>query len=1211
MTNRERGLPPLPEEDLALLKNYVASQGLPEQVEAITSDAPLTVVGAGAGTGKTWTLAWRFVWTVLTREDVRRTLTLTFTEKAASEMRRRIAALLSDLEPALAPSTELSRRRAAALASLDQAYISTIHGFGARVIGEAGLSLPVEPSLRLVGDPEANEFWRELTGALDRLDAEWFCWGMDRGYGAAARGLLNDPGAADVVNCWRPEGVADFARSFESMMSDFGETPESILAKLDSPDERALELLRQNLGAEFARLADCWTEGFDVDPARCGGTGDFVARFAAFRNRWNARGFANEADCREFVFDAADTVKNARGKLADALAEAMGVKLADWRRDAEALRVFERLLADGWSADELKLRALLIRFGWLCWRKWQAYKASRGGVTFSDLIALAGQALERDESYAARFSEVLVDEFQDTNDQQDALLRAVRRAGGARLFAVGDLKQSIYRFRHAEPAIFERYISAAKNGGGRYVSLSVSFRSGEKVLDAVNGRFEKIWKDRLGAELNQPYEALRSPRGLARAAAWIDERQRTELPVCERLLEEFQRDEEGETLESAAAVRDRLALRLALRLCELRGGEAKVWDRDRLRPVRWGDMAVLTPTRSSYENLQRAFSLCGVPAAFTGGRSFYARPEIRDACALCAFLADPRDRTALAGFLCSPFSGLPLAEAQALLPLLGRGEPLETLAEHWPAPAAKLAALARQAMLEGPSAALASLLARGDCLKNVHPKRRASALANLRRAVTLLEEYEAGVAPSPAGVAAYLRSALRRGAADPEAGAEAGGDTVNVMTIHASKGLEFPLVAVFGLEHGGRAGAREKGVVPSRHLLAAAPRFPDGWPEGDCLLGKVHARLDERAEYEERQRLYYVALTRARDGLILCGLMPGREKSAEKDRSLLSIERVGGELVPASGEVSPREAEAWLRRNTAAAHEKAALGVDVPLTAFRPRALRRVSATSHALWSLCPAAWRLSFRQNLDLSWNAGEGESLREASGGAELGDVAHWILSKWDFSDDDYRRILGLRDGHLRPEFRRVWRDPASRRDLENFLHNFHSPGGEKLLARLRRALAEGTLAREYPFKVRLGPVDLIGAVDAFWIENDAAGRPARLCVRDYKTARLPRDPLRRRWMDDFYARQLQFYALALRRQRPEFAPLALDLALWNLRGGAEQKLEALDAGAEKTLEAALLAQASQAASGPWPPDRSRCAGCAYARACVFRGHGDPLET
>ena len=255
-----------------------------------------------------------------------------------------------------------------------------------------------------------------------------------------------------------------------------------------------------------------------------------------------------------------------------------------------------------------------------------------------------------------------------------------------------------------------------------------------------------------------------------------------------------------------------------------------------------------------------------------------------------------------------------------------------------------------------------------------------------------------------------------------------------------------------------------------------------------------------------------MALTRARDGLILCGLMPGGEKRAEKDRSLLSIERAGGEFVPAPGEVSRREADAWLRRNTAGAREKAAPGADVPLTVLRPRALRSVSATSHALWSLCPAAWRLSFRQNLDLSWSAGEGETLHEAPGGAELGNVAHWILSKWDFSDGDYRRILGLRDGHLRPEFRRVWRDPASRRELERFLRNFHSPDGEKLLARLRRALAEGTLAREYPFKVRLGPVDLVGVVDVFWIESDA-GRPSRLCVRDYKTARLPKDPLRRR--------------------------------------------------------------------------------------------------
>ena len=206
------GLPPLDAADLALLRDHVASLGLPAQVEAITSDAPLTVVSAGAGTGKTWTLAWRFVWTALTRTDVRNILTLTFTEKAASEMRSRIAALLAELEPELSSSQELSRRRAAASAALDQAYISTLHGFGARVIGEAGLSLPVEPSLRLLSDPEAEEFWGELSGALDRLDDEWFCARMDEAFSSSARELLNSAEAAQAVSLWGAENVAAFAR---------------------------------------------------------------------------------------------------------------------------------------------------------------------------------------------------------------------------------------------------------------------------------------------------------------------------------------------------------------------------------------------------------------------------------------------------------------------------------------------------------------------------------------------------------------------------------------------------------------------------------------------------------------------------------------------------------------------------------------------------------------------------------------------------------------------------------------------------------------------------------------------------------------------------------------------------------------------------------------------------------------------------------------
>ena len=1202
------GLPPLDAADLALLRDHVASLGLLAQVEAITSDAPLTVVSAGAGTGKTWTLAWRFVWTALTRTDVRNILTLTFTEKAASEMRSRIAALLAELEPALGSSPELSRRRAAASAALDQAYISTLHGFGARVIGEAGLSLPVEPSLRLLSDPEAEEFWGELSGALDRLDDEWFCARMDEAFSSSACELLNSAEAAQAVSLWGAVNVAAFAREFEGMMADFGQTPESVLLAADDHAEPARSLLERIVDRECAALADRWSDALDVDPAEFVDPGkkpgQLAQRLTKLREKWLARGFDSAADCRAFVAEAAEAVTNARGKLADALAEEMGMKLKDWRDKANKLLPFAHIAENGFGDEELRLRSLLIRLAWMCWRKWNAFRDARGSLTFSDMIALAKEALRRDPRYASRFAEVLVDEFQDTNDQQDELLTVIRRAAGARLFVVGDLKQSIYRFRHAEPALFEKYIREARDGGGRYILLSVSFRSGERVLDAVNDRFGTVWKRSLGEGLAVPYEPLESPRGLARAAAWIDERQKTGLPVCERLIEDFARDAEGETSENAGSVRDRLALRLALRLSALKEEGASVWDRDHLRPVSWGDMAVLTPTRSSYESLQRAFSLCAVPAEFTGSRSFYARTEIRDACALAAFLAEPDDAAALGGFLCSPFSGLTQNEAQALLPLLG-SEPLTAVERACPQLAAHLRALARSARLRGPSAALASLLRRGDLLKNVHPRKRAGALANLRRAVQLLESYEAGTGASPVGAAAYLRRAMQRGAADPEASAESGGDTVKVMTIHASKGLEFPLVALFGLEHGSRASGAKSGISPSRELLAAASRYPDEWGGGECVLAKVQKRLEEQAEYEERQRLYYVALTRARDGIILCGTMPkSGVYDPENDRSLMSVESVAGAFVPPSEIIGYPQIDACRRKNSSDALEEAQPGPDVPLPNARTRLLKSLSATSFALWSMCPAAWRMTFRQNLDLSWNAGAGESELQngGSGGAGLGNVAHWILSKWNFSDEDYLRILGLKDGHLRPEFRSVWRDPQAKSELAGFLQRFHSPDGERLLARLRMAEEAGTLHREFPFRLDLEGFDLAGAVDVFWIERDAAGEPARVCVRDYKTTRLPRDPARRKWMDDFYAAQLRFYAFALRRLFPQYAALELDLALWNLRSGEEQRLTPFDPDAEQALEAALREQAQGAAGGPWPANPARCAGCAYARSCVF---------
>lgn len=1209
MNESGSGLPPLAPGDMALLEGLVRSRGLPAQVRAVTATEPLTVVSAGAGTGKTWTLAWRFVWTALTRASVRRILTLTFTEKAAAEMRNRIADLLGEIKPLLLKSDELSRRRAQAASSLDEAYISTIHGFGARVIAEAGLSLPVEPSLRVLSDPEADEFWSELGGALDRLDAGWFARGMDAPCAAAASGLLADEAAAQAVSLWGADAVSRFARSFEGMMSDFGYTPRSVLDAASLPPDGSLARLREAIASDAGRLLSPWESALAVAPDG-GDTGVFAGRFAALRAKWLGRDFSGPGARAAFTADASEAVKGARrGRLAAAVSSALGRKLSDWRAEALALLPFMELADGGFSPAELRLRSTLIRLAWLCWRKWETFKDARGALTFSDMISLARRALEAEPRYASRFSEVLVDEFQDTNEQQDGLLGAIRAASGARLFVVGDIKQSIYRFRRAEPALLEKYAAEARSGGGACVDLSVSFRSGERVLDAVNERFDRLWETSVGEGLDVPNVPLASPRGLQRADAWIDERQRTGVPACERVVEELRVDGETGKRERTESARDRLALRLACRLTRLRQDAATVWDSKarRLRPVAWGDMAVLTPTRGVYASLQRAFSLTAVPADFSGSRGFYARTEIRDVCALVRFVADPRDATAAAGFLCSPFSGLTQNEAQSLLPRLGV-DPLAAIGGDFPDLARRLADLRYDALMRGPSTVPASLLAHGEFLENVHPRKRAGVLANLRRAVLLLEAYESGVGASPVGAAAYLSRALTGDVSGPdretEAAVESGSDVVKVMTIHASKGLEFPLVAVFGLEHGSRAARPAVGPVPSRWLLAAASKFPEEWDEAaGCRLGMLHARLEERAEYEERQRLYYVALTRARDGLILCGLAP--EGGGKDDRSLMSIELAGA---PGFAQTAPPEAmsaERCREANAFAPRNRRRRGADVPAFFDRPRLLESVSATSYALWTMCPAAWRMRFRQNLDLSWNAASGESDTDpvSAGGAGLGSVAHWILSKWDFTPADARRILSLEDGCLRPEYRGVWRDGAARADLAAFLNSFETGGGAALSSRLRAALASGALRREYPFRVAAGAFDLVGAVDVFWLENDASGRPARVCVRDYKTTRLPGKGARREWMDDFYASQLKFYAYALRRAFPRLASLDLDLALWSLRDGEERRVAPFAPGEERRIGDALDLQARQAASGPWPANLGRCVGCAYAENCVFR--------
>ncbi|MBQ4230912.1 MAG: ATP-binding protein, partial [Salinivirgaceae bacterium] len=175
-----------------------------------------------------------------------------------------------------------------------------------------------------------------------------------------------------------------------------------VLGEAGGAAEAAREHLAGVVDRECGHLADLWADALDIDPAGFG-KGQLVQKIAALREKWLGRDFESAADVREFVADAADAVFRASGKLKDALAETMGIPVKDWRTRAEALRPFFRIVSDGFSEDELKLRALLARLACLAWCKWNAFRDRRGELAFSDMIALASRALRASPGYAARF----------------------------------------------------------------------------------------------------------------------------------------------------------------------------------------------------------------------------------------------------------------------------------------------------------------------------------------------------------------------------------------------------------------------------------------------------------------------------------------------------------------------------------------------------------------------------------------------------------------------------------------------------------------------------------------------------------------------------------------------------------------------------------------------------------------------------------------
>lgn len=1179
----------------SLLDNLL-EEARPEQREAVTAGEPIVVVGAGAGTGKTKTLAWRFLWALLAFPETRveNILTLTFTEKAAREMRERIAKMLDSSRKAAEalgledPATRLADARS----RLDEAYISTIHAFALRVIRESGLALPLDPGAGLVSPPQEEAFWENFSSVLDSLDPREASRGLPEPWRTRSESLAASREVSEAVNAWGPENLAKFAREAVALHGSRGLEAEALWEWDPARDEAVRARL-----LEEHRL--CWEDRLALFRGTIfPGLGDLsldktklASRLAEFRERWNGPPpAAEEAEkLLEFLEDLDSTLKGASGKLKDTLGALMGETPAEIRESLKKELPLARSLVKGLPEEEKSARITASRCAAVAWARWEQAKASSCTLTFDDLIRYAAAAVSANPAYGNRFSHILVDEVQDTDPLQDALIEALRKSGRGRLFMVGDLKQSIYRFRHAEPSLFAGHIRRAMVGGeGRYVLLDRSYRMRQDLVRFVNDCFGPLWSDGLGRDLGVAYEALVGPSD----TSWWEERNALRTPAVSLLLETHRENPESEEKEKKNAVRGRLAGRLAETLASLRGKSA--WDKEHctLRPLEWRDMAVLVPGRTHYPSLQDAFEAAGIPAVFQKSQGFFSRGEVFDLVEMLRALAEPDDRLALSGWLVSPFSGLRKEEALRFAGIPEKGNPplKNRLEADAPEVARRFDSLRAKALLAGPAAVLESLLEDPAALKTAPPSDRPRMAANLARAAALAREFTAARGPSLAACAASLGSSLRRAlpAEEPDFMAE-DEDVVRVMTVHAAKGLEFPVVAVMGLDDAGRGNGRGSSLLPSVPLLGVVTSLPgDGAPPAEAILW--HRALEKDALEEESERLFYVAATRAQDVLLLCGICPldgetGEPKPVEGSWLAMLAASHPHLLEDALCSSSAGEDPAGKKAFRPDPGNAPLPGPELELPAPSPT-LASVSATGYALYANCPRGWRLQVRQGLDLAWEKpASGEP-----GGPDLGSLVHRILAEWDFTLESLDLLVpetleGPTDRallRLPPELRAPARRDDNRRALRATLSTFlETPAGQTIAAAHR----QGILKREWPFRLPLenGPV-LAGVLDALWEEGGTVH------IRDYKLGQA--SP----FMKDLGTRQLAFYGTVAARL---FPGRALDLSLLFLKAHEEVPVSVGSIPPGK-VEGEVRAMAREGAAGPFPPNLEACPACPWRTFC-----------
>ncbi|MCS7025215.1 MAG: UvrD-helicase domain-containing protein [Bryobacteraceae bacterium] len=1036
----------------------------PSQRAAVERWGQDVCVVAGPGSGKTRVLIERYRWLMEQRQIApHRILAVTFTEKAATEIKKRLMDAFSD--------SQTIRE------DLERAWISTIHGFCTRLLREHAMAAGIDPDFRVLDEAEARNLLRQC--AQQALDHQL------QQQPARMRQFLQEFHGGGVDLATAVIAVYEEARSA-------GVPVESI----QSPRPSDLNPWEKLLAQVHIILAD---------PP----TGTLKQREAHLKMQDWARAVLHlSSDC--------DWLRqiDLLLQLPRPSALKMGVRA---RSAAQQLRdsVLAEVVGEIVLRKHLNLYPVLLEVISGMHREYAARKRQKAVLDFEDLQEIAIRLLESQSAIRAKvrdsFDHVLMDELQDTNYLQWRLIELVRKPDC--LFMVGDVNQSIYSFRHAGPAVFQKYRDELIASGRIVDELRENYRSRPDVIDVIN--------------TVSPYliAGVEPHRLLAQSAY-----DRKDSP-CVEFLHTYAAREEDDPVRTEARW-------IARRIREIEGRE-QIGRQGERRPARFSDIAVLTRTIAGLAPIQAALDEFGIPCLVSGGRSFYETREVRDLVAYLAVLANPLDEISLAVVLRSPLVSI---SDDTLLWLKFQSSPDSTpnlaraieqgLAQNTvPSPDRERLGWfwrlvkAHRSHLDSltPDTFLAQIVDESGYQTGLSARAR----ANIAKLYAMVREWALEKRYPLFELVDELKQ-RRLAQSEPEAAVTESANCVHLMSVHAAKGLEFPIVFVAALRSTGQ-NRRPPVCLDEQHAIGVAWRHP---LSQEALSDSVHLRVSNQRRQQEKaeeDRLLYVAMTRAADRLIFTASPVGLGDWAKQVAEALQL--------PAT---IPREESQHITYTpggtavkvifTSEAAEEAIRWPGLPLAPRQeaqqldriPSAEQydaTVAVTAVAQFALCPRQYYLARY----LRWPARNAASQQR------------FVMNppRWDLEEQPDTDLAADELGVLVHDLLAGKPRPDATEQARALARGFQTSA---LGRRLRRALRQ---EHEFDFMMEVEGMILRGQID-LWFEEGG-----ELLLVDFKSDDVEKG--QQWWHAQRYHTQIQLYSLALERLLGRYPNQAI---LWYLR-------------------------------------------------------------